>query len=323
VPSFRSGTVDAITDERRGLQRVLVDGEPAYVLTDVIGPVAVGDRVVMNTTAVELGLGTGGWHVVHWNLTRDAWSSPVAGREMKVRYTSLQVEVDVPSAGELASVPVVGCLLHSQLAAVALAFHETAPGQRLVYVMTDGGALPVAISDLVFALRERGLVHRVVTAGHGFGGDVEATTVEHALALATANLEADAVVVGPGPGTLGVGQAIAFTGRDVIRALDAAEQPILAVRYSGADARDRHQGVSHHARDVLLATRRAVCIPLPRGEPDPGIEPHFTAEVEVPDLLPALVELGVTSMGRRPAEDPLFWAYAGAAGVVAARHPRR
>ena len=31
-------------------------------------------RVVLNTTAVELGLGTGGWHVVHWNLARDAWS---------------------------------------------------------------------------------------------------------------------------------------------------------------------------------------------------------------------------------------------------------
>ena len=32
---------------------------------------APGDRVVVNTTAVDLGLGTGGWHVVHWNLARD------------------------------------------------------------------------------------------------------------------------------------------------------------------------------------------------------------------------------------------------------------
>ena len=53
-----------------------VDGERAYVLTQLIGTVAVGDRVVMNTTAVELGLGTGGWHVVHWNLAREAWSEP-------------------------------------------------------------------------------------------------------------------------------------------------------------------------------------------------------------------------------------------------------
>ena len=47
----------------------------AYVLTQLTGAVAVGDRVVVNTTAVELGLGTGGWHVVHWNLdARPTWT---------------------------------------------------------------------------------------------------------------------------------------------------------------------------------------------------------------------------------------------------------
>ena len=33
-------------------------------------------RWCVNTTAVELGLGTGGWHVVHWNLARTAATSP-------------------------------------------------------------------------------------------------------------------------------------------------------------------------------------------------------------------------------------------------------
>ncbi len=52
----------------------LSDGSRAYVLTDQVGPVAVGDEVVLNTTAVDLGSGTGGWHVVHWNLARrDLW----------------------------------------------------------------------------------------------------------------------------------------------------------------------------------------------------------------------------------------------------------
>ena len=60
MPSYRTGVVGEIVVERPGLQRVRVDGEPAYVLTQLIGPVALGDRVVMNTTAVELGLGTGG-----------------------------------------------------------------------------------------------------------------------------------------------------------------------------------------------------------------------------------------------------------------------
>ena len=49
--------------------------------------------MVVNTTAVELGLGTGGWHVVHWNLARDEWSEPGPGHIMKVRYTSLQADV--------------------------------------------------------------------------------------------------------------------------------------------------------------------------------------------------------------------------------------
>jgi hypothetical protein len=85
VPSFRTGTVDAILTERDGFQRVDVDGRPAYVLTQLIGAVAVGDRVVVNTTAVELGLGTGGSDVVHWNLTRETWDGASGGHVMKLR----------------------------------------------------------------------------------------------------------------------------------------------------------------------------------------------------------------------------------------------
>ena len=94
-----SGVVTAIVSERTGLQRVEVDGEKAYVLTQLVGPVAVGDRVVMNTTAVELGLGTGGSHVVHWNLARESWAHAGPGHIMKLRYTSLQV--DTGAAEEL------------------------------------------------------------------------------------------------------------------------------------------------------------------------------------------------------------------------------
>ena len=71
MPSFRTLRVAELLAQRPGLQRVrLDDGSRAYVLTQLIGDVAVGDEVVVNTTAVELQLGTGGWHVVHWNLAR-------------------------------------------------------------------------------------------------------------------------------------------------------------------------------------------------------------------------------------------------------------
>ena len=52
----------------------------------------MGDRVVLNTTAVDLGLGTGGWHVVHWNTAREVFEDPGPGHIMKLRYTSLQVD---------------------------------------------------------------------------------------------------------------------------------------------------------------------------------------------------------------------------------------
>jgi hypothetical protein len=317
MPSFRSGTVEEITAERPGFQRVVVDGERAYVLTELIGPVAVGDRVVMNTTAVELGLGTGGWHVVHWNLSRDTWAPSAAGREMKVRYTSVQVDVAMHTAETIPTVPVIACTLHSQLAAVAAAYRAACPSGRLVYVMTDGGALPLALSDLVHALRERGDLHATVTTGHAFGGDEEAATIEHGLAVAGA-LGADAIVAGMGPGSLGIGTATGFTGRDAASVLDAARQPIIAVRYSDADERGRHQGVSHHTAAVLGAVHTRVTVPVPRGEPRPAVTGHHVIEVDVPDLIADLTELGVTSMGRSPAEDPKFWAYAGAAGAAAA-----
>src|SRR2546421_2603173 len=134
MPSFRSGKVTTLLMERPGLQRVEVDlgdgNERAYVLTQLTGIVAVGDRVVVNTTAVELGLGTGGWHVVHWNLERDRWSESGPGHVMKARYTSFQADVGSTEEHEAAvaevetvdGMPVVAAGLHSQLPAVAAAF---------------------------------------------------------------------------------------------------------------------------------------------------------------------------------------------------------
>lgn len=65
MPTFRTGRVTELISERTGLQRVRVnlgldETARAYVLVDLTGPVALGDEVVCNTTAVELSLGTGG-----------------------------------------------------------------------------------------------------------------------------------------------------------------------------------------------------------------------------------------------------------------------
>jgi len=332
VSSFASGLVRAILSERQGLQRVDVDGRRAYVLTQLIGPVAVGDRVVINTTAVDMGLGTGGWDVVHWNLSRSEWAAPVAGRGMKLRYTSLQVDVapteEAPSwaPGVLDAVPVVACGLHSQVACVAASFASASIRRRLVLVMSDWAALPLAISDLVADLRASGLLAATVTYGNAFGGDHEAVSLHSALEVATGSERADAVVVGPGPGIAGTGTKHGFTGLEVAAVANAAgylgATPVLAIRYSDVDSRPRHRGISHHTTTSLAAVARPITLAVPAGHPAPapGIHAHHVMEVTVPDMGDLLGRYGltVTTMGRNFQADPGFFRYAGAAGIAAA-----
>jgi ribosomal protein S28E/S33 len=329
VPSFRTGTVTELLQERPGLQRVGTDAGRAYVLTQLTGPVAVGDMVVLNTTAVELGLGTGGWHVVHWNLARDAWVEPGPGHIMKVRYTSLQVDTgaaeeahpDLPR--DLAGMPVVVCSLHSQVPCVAAAILASAPSARIAYVMTDGAALPLVISDLVVAMVDSGLLAATITAGHAFGGDLEAVTVASALALACHVVAADVAIVAMGPGVVGTGTELGTTSVEVAAALDVAAalggRPIAALRMSDGDSRDRHRGVSHHSRTALDLTRSSVLV----ASPDENAFEHARHDVRVaspPPMAELLADAGlqVTTMGRGPADDPVFFAAAGAAGVLAA-----
>ena len=335
MPTFSTGVVTAVHSERTGLQRVEVDGEPAYVLTDLIGPVAVGDRVVVNTTAVDLGLGTGGWHVVHWNLARESWAHPGPGTVMKLRYTSLQADVGATEeeAGyrppeDLNGVPVVACTLHSQVAGVAVTLAEAAPGRRVAYVMTDSAALPLALSDLVAGLRAAGLLATTVTCGQAFGGDHEAVNLVSALEVARAAGEADVVVVGPGPGVVGTRTRLGFSGLEVAAAVDAATllggRPVVAVRFSEGDARPRHRGLSQHTVVSLQVASHPGLVAIPRGElgaAAPLDRRHPLVEVDVPDVasLCARHGLEVTTMGRGPAEDAAFFRWAGAAGVAAAQ----
>lgn len=314
MPSYRTGIVREIVSERRGLQRVLVDGEPAYVLTQLIGPAAAGDRVVVNTTAVELGLGTGGSHVVHWNLERDAWSQPGAGHIMKLRYTSLQVDTGASEElhGQppltLDGMPVVACGLHSQIAAVAVAFKRVAPAKRLAYVMTDGGALPIAISDLVADLQDRALVDFTVTAGNAFGGDYDAVNVHTGLLVAKHH-GADGVVAGIGPGIVGTGTIYGHTGLDVVTIVNATKAlggtSFFAVRHGEADPRQRHHGTSHHATEALDLL------------PDIPEMPFVNDNTIDPIALFDEHGLSVTSMGRPAAEEALLFRAAAAAGAAA------
>jgi hypothetical protein len=234
---------------------------------------------------------------------------------MKLRYTSLQVDAGIsdgptPQLG----MPVVACFLHSQVAAVARGFKSTTR-KRLAYVMTEGGCLPLAVSDLVADLRRDGLIDTTVTVGQAFGGDREAVNIPHALGIVG---DHDAAVVGMGPGSLGTGTALGFSGLEVAAILDAASaagcRAIVALRYSEADPRERHHRLSHHTGSALAAAKESVAAPVPRGE-TVEVAHHRVIEVDVPDVS----DWPYTSMGRTVAEDPKFFTYAAAAGVYAAQ----
>ncbi len=331
MPRFSTQRVTQLLSAREGLQRVGLDsGRRAYVLTELIGSVAVGDDVIVNATAVDLGLGTGGWDVVHWNLSRSEFSKPGPGHVLKVRYTSLQCDTGAAEEYEgytapasLAGLPVMACGLHSQLGAVAVVFKHLAPAHRLAFVMTDSAALPLVLSDLVAELRSKGLVDVTISSGQAFGGDLEAVNVRSALDVAF-SAGADAVVVGPGPGTVGTGTTYGHGALEVASTVDmaaaAGARPILVLRGSGADPRPRHRGISHHSTAALALAHARALVPVPSGLAMPEAPGHDVVEVDVPDVASLLDAIGVrlTTMGRGVREDPHFFSYAAAAGVAGA-----
>jgi hypothetical protein len=330
--------VEEILLTRSGLQRVrLDDGSRAFVLTALTGDVAVDDEVVVNTTAVDLGLGTGGWHVVHWNLSRRELHLPGPGHILKVRYTSLQA--DTGSAEEhlvadhglpsLGGVPVLVGSLHSQLGVAVAVLRDRWPGARISYVMTDGAALPLALSDLVDDLVTRGWLSGTVTAGHAFGGDLEAVSVPSALQLAVQEQGADVVVATMGPGVVGTGRALGTTAVETAAIAGAAERlgarPIMIARASSADARPRHRGLSHHTRTSLALTAVPVDVAVPHELAEiaasaPELDPHRVHVVDPGDVAGVLERSGlrITTMGRGPADDPLFFRTVAAAATLAA-----
>lgn len=334
MPSFRTGRVVRLTSSRPGLQRIVVsiDGEehPAVSLSGLTGEVDVGDEVVVNTTAVDLDLGTGGDHIVHWNLARTGLDLPGPDHVLKLRYTSLQADAGTselrhPECDEpLDGTPVVACTLHSQLAPVVAGIRAVDPSLRIAYVQTDGGALPLALSDSVAALRDRAELCGTVSTGSAFGGDLEAVGVASGLGLAVHVLHADVVVAGLGPGVAGTGTALGTSALDAVGVIDLADSlggvPVLCVRVSEADPRERHRGVSHHTRTVARLTH---AVPLVAALPDgpsglDGVRPVELTRAQLRSLDRAVVDPDHTSMGRTAREDPAPNRHAVAAGVLAA-----
>ncbi len=327
---LRRGTVVEAAETGEPMQRLEVEvaGERRAALADLalVGPSEAGDEVVVNTEARDLELGSGGFDVVHVNLTRGCAGEGVPGAHvMKLNYTSLQHAV-LPVEEEQLAVPlgrpaaVFG--LHGQLAPLAWALAEAAPGARLGFVQTAGGALPGGLSGVVRELRRRGLLAGHLTAGPAFGGDGEAITAAGAIQHGLASLGWDAAVCGPGPGILGSGSALGHGGMvamDTAHAALALGCPTLVVaRMSGGDPRPRHRGVSHHTRTVLELLLAPVTVALPEGFDGEVPERHHVRRVPADLAGYRASGLPASTMGRSLEEDPAFFAAALAAGTVLA-----
>ncbi len=349
----RRGRVLEASSPRRGLTRARVEvGEErvlalAYPLFS--GEIREGDEVLLNTTALDLGLGTGGVHFVMANLSQPGEARlGEAGHVMKLRYTPLQFKslsleeahgARLEEGGDLGGMPVMVLELHSMVLPAALAFKRAHPGARLAYLMTDGGSLPLAFSDQVEFLRQEGFIDAAITAGQAFGGDLEAVNVYTALQGARHVLGADACIAAMGPGVLGTGTAFGFSGieqgENINRVNVLGGAAVTCLRLSFAEKRERHRGVSHHSLTSLgRAALTPASVALPRelkGEERglalaqleaaglPGI--HTLCWHETAGILEELAGLGrkVNTMGRGLGEDPFFFAAAAAAGREGAR----
>jgi Protein of unknown function (DUF3866) len=352
VVRLRRGVVTAVRAERPGALEldVRVEGRdaPAIAYPELTGPIEVGSNVLLNTTSVALGLGTGGVHLVVAVVDETANEPRTpAGRVMKARYTPLQVAVSaleethrdaIERARGLGGLPVVCAPLHSMVAPVA-AGARAAGAERVVYVMTDGAALAGGFSRLVPRLLDAGLLETWISVGQAFGGEHEATTLWTGLLASAAVLGADVAIVADGPGNLGTETRWGVSALASGHALDAADtlggRPVAALRISFADNRDRHRVVSHHSLTILEHVSHARAnVAVPVLEDDrrrnavwdalrsaKAADRHHLVEVDGRPALAKLEEVGVEvrSMGRSPTDDPAFFLAAGAAGVLAGR----
>lgn len=349
MPAFRTGDVLRVVGAAGGVQRleVDVDGDVrrAILYPRYTAPAEAGDRVVLNTTATELGLGSGGQDFVVWNLAHERHEASSGGHVMKLRYTPAQTDVlaveapesphhdTLAEASDLEGMPVVAASLHSQLLPVVCGVRRARPQTRIAYVMTDGGALELGFSRTVRRLRELGWLAGTVTVGHAVGGDLEAVNVYSGLLAARHVLDAEVAVVGMGPGIVGTGTTYGTTALDLGLTVNAAAAlggyPVACLRASEGDARARHEGLSHHVVTALfrvaLVEADAPC-PADRlgdlvGDETRGRAPFVPVDAE--GALEALEEaaaegLEASHMGRGPDEDRVFFEAAWVAGRHAA-----
>jgi uncharacterized protein DUF3866 len=324
--ALRRGTVTAVDGAELTVD-VAGEKRPALSFGEMTGPVEVGDEVVVNVAALELGLGSGGFDIVHVNLTRGLEGGVGEAHVMKLNYTSLQhpvepVEESAAAELDIAARPVAVIALHGQLPCVAWAAAQARPGARIGYVQTAGGALPGWFSRVVRQLLDSGLLAGHIAAAPAFGAPHEAISTPGALHAGLTALEWDAAIIGPGPGILGSATTLGHGGLAALdnahAALALGATTILVPRMSSGDSRERHRGLSHHTETVLEMMLRPALVALPAGDVYvlPGAHEARAAETDLEGYRAS--GLPARTMGRGIDDDELFFRASLAGGTVLA-----
>ncbi|MBN6188469.1 DUF3866 family protein [Aneurinibacillus sp. BA2021] len=353
--AWTCGTVMQVVQDEESVQELTVQTKDERTVTalnypELTGRARPGERVIMNTTAVDLALASGGKHFVAARM--DEQGRPLIHHEvfgpyghiMRLRYTPFQhavqaVEEETSAYHEifrhsasktLEHIPVIIGETHSMLPGFVLSIRHlmkragSKKMPRICYIMSEGGALPLALSDHVRRLQSLGMLAGTITYGHAFGGQTECVNLYTALLAARHVWKADMIAIMPGPGVVGTGTDLGFSGMEQVAIADAAYKlagrAVLIPRVSAADPRERHAGISHHTLTVLrfaastpltvnLEERSPLLAQLEEQSPkhtlvlhDPLAEAEWE-EIESP------YQMRLTAMGRDSAEEPLFFAH--------------
>lgn len=265
------GKVIEILKNERNKTEILVEVEginyKAINYNKLTGSVMLGNSLLLNTTAVDLNLGTGGYHFVISNLDNPSRNISKGGHIMKLRYSPYQVKVFAAEEQEshyhevfkkfesLNHMPVIVGTLHSMLPPIVEVLKNYDKDIKIAYIMTDGAALPIDLSNIVKNLKDKKLIKGTITIGNAFGGDLDCINIYNGLIAAKDILKCDIAVVTMGPGIAGTSTKFGFSGIEQGNIIDSINDlggiPIAVPRISFADKRDRHKGVSHHTITVL------------------------------------------------------------------------
>ncbi len=272
----------------------------------LVGSAQVGDEVIVNVEALDLALGSGGFDIVHVNLTRglDAAGEPGAN-VMKLNYTSLQHAVAPVEDARLAAAPRAprgraGAARAACRGGVGLRAGRSRRAPRLC-ANKRRSAAGRALAHGAHAARAgiaRRASHSRRSIWRGGRGDHDGGRTAPRLR----GLDWDAAVCGPGPGIVGSSSVLGHGG---MAALDSAHvslalgcRTLLVARMSTSDDRERHRGISHHTLTVLDLLLDPVTVALPAGMRSPvGADLRAGLGAVFGGAMPAAPRLRSTSSG--------------------------